>query len=421
MRKKIFNQVYSIIKSGMDLGLGHVVTDNNGFYPINLSVKGKKLVNFALLDYLALSNDDRVKQGAINAIQTYGACTTFSKTYANLDIYVQAEEYLSKIFNRPVLLFARTTLAHIGVLPVITDMDEAIILDHQVHTSVRLAADLIKSYGNYVETIRHNRMDILEERIKDLSAKYSKVWYLADGVYSIFGDTIPSDAIYGLLNKYEKFHVYVDDAHGMSWTGENGKGFVLNSMPYHQRMVVTTSLGKGFGSGGGVVICHDNKMKEWISACAAPLMFTSPVCPSTLGAIIESAKIHLTSEIYTRQTKLKDNIDLFNNTARGLDLPLLNNPDIPLTFIATGEADISREICLNLIKNGYFASVSQFPAVPVNNSGIRAAVNLLHTKDEIFSLLKLIREEYFKALKRRNMSMGDVLKHFKTMKEEKVF
>jgi 7-keto-8-aminopelargonate synthetase-like enzyme len=207
----------------------------------------------------------------------------------------------------------------------------------------------------------------------------------------------------------------------MSWTGENGKGFVLNSVQYHPRMVVTTSLGKGFGTGGGVVICHDNKMKDWISACAAPLMFTSPVCPSTLGAIIESAKIHLTTEIYTRQAELKEKIKFFNNTAHGFDLPLMNNPETPLSFIATGDAEISREICLQLIKNGFFASVSQFPAVPSNRSGIRAAVNLLHSYEEIFTLLKLIKEEYFKALKRRNITMGEVLKNFKSLKEEKVY
>jgi 7-keto-8-aminopelargonate synthetase-like enzyme len=312
-------------------------------------------------------------------------------------------------------------LVHIGVLPVITDSDEAIILDHQVHTSVRLAADLLKSYGNYVETVRHNRMDILEERIKSLSKKYTKVWYLADGVYSIFGDTIPANEIYELLNKYEKFHLYVDDAHGMSWIGENGKGFLLNSIPHHPRMVVTTSLGKGFGAGGGIVVCNDQKMKDWVSACSAPLMFTSPVSPATLGAIIESAKIHLRAEIYTKQINLMEKIDFFNNTALGFDLPVLNNHHVPLFCMATGQAEISREICYNLIKKGFFITVTQFPAVPLNNAGIRATITTLHSKEQIFSLLKSIKEEFNKALKRRNMGLDDVLRHFKTPIEEKVY
>jgi 7-keto-8-aminopelargonate synthetase-like enzyme len=421
MRKKIYNQVYSIIQSGIELGLGHLITGNNGFYPNNLSVNGKSLVNFSLCDYLSLSNDSRVKEGAIKAIQDFGVYTAVSKTYMKVNLYEEAENLVSRIFNKPVLIFPRTTLVHLGILPIITDIDEAILLDHQVHTSVRLAADLIKGYGNYVETIRHNRIDILEERIKILSKKYTKVGYLADGVYSIFGDTMPTEEIYELLNKYEKFHVYIDDAHGMSWIGENGKGFLLNSIQYHPRMVVTTSLGKGFGAGGGAVICYDQKMKDWISACSAPLMFTSPVSPSTLGAIIESAKIHLSTEIYRRQAELKENIEFFNNTALGFDLPVLNNHNVPLFCMATGQAEISREISYNLIKKGFFITVTQFPAVPINNAGLRATITLSHSKEQIFQILKLLKDEFNKALKRRNMSIEDILKHFKPVVEEKVY
>lgn len=42
----------------------------------------------------------------------------------------------------------------------------------------------------------------------------------------MYGDAAPVKEIEKLLNKYDNFHLYIDDAHGMSWTGKNGCGYV---------------------------------------------------------------------------------------------------------------------------------------------------------------------------------------------------
>jgi hypothetical protein len=39
--------------------------------------------------------------------------------------------------------------------------------------------------------MRHNRMDLLEERLKDMGEGVERVWYLCDGVYSMLGDYAP--------------------------------------------------------------------------------------------------------------------------------------------------------------------------------------------------------------------------------------
>lgn len=419
MRKKIYEQVYSVIKACVDLGIAHLVTDNKGEYPKTVNVNGKKFINFSLCDYLGLSTDKRVKDAAIRAVSDYGVYTAVSKTYVKLKIYDEAEEQLQKVFNKPCLLFPRTTLAHIGTLPAITDTDDAIVIDHQAHTSMRISTDIIKSHGNHIETIRHNNMNILEDKIKELKNKYRRVFYLADSVYSMFGDTLPANDLQTLLNKYEQFYLYVDDAHGMSWEGENGKGYLLNNLPYHPRMILITSLGKGFGAGGGIVVCQDEKMKNWLSTCSSPLIFSLPVAPATLGAIIESAKIHLTSEIYRRQSELRERIDLFKNISQSLEIPIIDNLNTPVFFIAGGKSDFSNEVCQNVMKRGYFLNVSHYPAVPVNNSGIRITLSLHQSTKDISNLLYVLKDEYDKALRKREISLNDILKHFKNDKDKK--
>jgi 7-keto-8-aminopelargonate synthetase-like enzyme len=416
MRKNFYDRVFFVMQEAARMGFVHVTTDSKGFRNDSFDVDGKPKINFALCDYLALNRDERIKNAAINEIRNHGVFTSISKVYLKLDLYEMAEEMLSKVFGSPVVLFTRTTLAHIGTLPVITDSQDAIILDQQVHTSVHLAADMLKGYGNHIETIRHSRMDLLEERIRALKKTYRHIWYLADGVYSTYGDKLPTDDIKRLLDEYEQFHVYIDDSHGMSWYGENGKGYISATLATNPKMVVATSINKGFGVEGGVIVCHDIEFKKRLSTCAAPLIFTGPLSPGALGGIIESGKIHLSDEINQRQAKLKSLIDLATYTSKGLGLPLISDGGTPILFFATGESYFCADMCASLYNKGYYVTGFHYPAVPLNNSGIRITVNLYLTENDIKGMLITMRKEYDKALKARNLTFDNILKHYKTAK-----
>ena len=68
---------------------------------------------------------------------------------------------------------------------------------------------------------------MLERKIQQVRDKYTKIWYMIDGVYSMYGDVAPLDELNELAKKYPNLHFYVDDAHGMSWAGKNGAGCVF--------------------------------------------------------------------------------------------------------------------------------------------------------------------------------------------------
>src|SRR5690606_37928200 len=110
--------------------------------------------------------------------------------------YKEFEEKLTKIFGSPTMSMPTTTLGHISAIPVLVSPSDAVILDHQVHQSIQTAVEIVKARNTHVEIIRHNKMDVLEERIIKSSDKYDKIWYMADGVYSMFGDVTPLEEIY---------------------------------------------------------------------------------------------------------------------------------------------------------------------------------------------------------------------------------
>ncbi|MFW5767800.1 MAG: aminotransferase class I/II-fold pyridoxal phosphate-dependent enzyme, partial [Bacteroidota bacterium] len=325
MNNEQMTQALSVMKAGKEKGMSHLSITGGAFTGYEEILEtGESFVNFSICDYHKLSVDQRLRKAAADAVMENGVYTAVSRTYMKLDIYRRAENAMADLFGKPVIITPRTTLGHIAAIPVLVNKSDAVILDHQVHTSVRLACDMLKGYGVHIEAVRHNRMDKLETRIQELSTKYERIWYMADGIYSMFGDVLPAAELEKLMNRYPQFRLYVDDAHGMGWCGQNGKGWTLSKMKYHKQMFLTTSLGKGFGAGGGLLVCPDEQTREKILFTGSTLIFTSPPEPSVLGAIIESAGIHQSEEISHLQNTLREQMQLFYDEAEMLELPVID-------------------------------------------------------------------------------------------------
>ncbi|HMT28457.1 MAG TPA: pyridoxal phosphate-dependent aminotransferase family protein, partial [Bacteroidia bacterium] len=272
--------------SSRELGIIHLSDENDLLDGRHVTVKGNEMINFGTCGYMGLEMDDRLKHGVIDAVQKYGTGFASTRAYITVKLYEEIESLLAKIFEKPVVLLANVTLSHISNIPILIGDDDAVILDTQVHDSVQTAVQLLKSRNVHVDIIRHNRIDLLEEKINELKGKYKKIWYMPDGVYSMFGDCAPMKEIVSLLDKHDQFHLYVDDTHGMSFAGKNGAGYVLSEVPFHDKMILVTSLNKAFGASGGVTVFPNEKMRDLVRNCGRPFIFSGPIPPPMLGAAI---------------------------------------------------------------------------------------------------------------------------------------
>jgi len=372
-----------------------------------------QFINFGSCSYLGLELDERLKKGSIDAISRYGTQFSCSRAYLSIGLYGELESLLSQVFGHPTIVAPTTTLGHLSNIPVLVNRKDAVILDHQVHSSVQNAVKLAKADGTYVEMVRHNRLDYLESRIQKLSKTHQKIWYMADGIYSMYGDGAPVKGLKRLLDKYEQFYLYVDDAHGMSWTGKNGSGYVLEHMDYHPKMVLITSLAKGFGSCGGAMVFPNEKMKQVVRNCGGTMMFSGPLQPAVLGASVECAKIHLTDEIYDLQNDLKFRINHFIETARRLDLPLVGSSQTPIFYVGVGKVDVGYNLCRKMMDLGFYSNIAAFPSVPYNNTGLRMTITRHHKLEDITNVLETLSEHMDEVLSASDYSRDDIFKAFK--------
>ncbi|MEN9613670.1 MAG: hypothetical protein RLZZ628_4484 [Bacteroidota bacterium] len=344
-------------------------------------------IHFGNCSYLGLELDDRLKNAAIDAIQRYGAQFCCSRIYTGISLYEEFESLMSANFGQPVLATATTSLGHIAAIPLLISPEDAVILDHQVHNSVQNAVRMVKANGTHVEYVRHNNMDNLEARIKVLSQTHRQIWYMADGVYSMFGDIAPSKQILELLNRYDNFRCYMDDAHGVAWIGERGCGQVLHDIDYHPNLLIAGSMGKGFGTCGGFLVCPDEKLKNKIRLNGSTMIFSGPVTPPILGASVAAAKIMQTDELLERQTALQERIQYFIRTAQALGLPVVSTDKTPIFFIGVGTPNMGYKICQRLIQTGFYTNIAVYPSVPYKNTGLRITLSLHLSLEDIKNML----------------------------------
>lgn len=394
-------------------GLIQQFVENISGHGKHIQINGHELVNYSSCSYLGLETDVRLKDAAIDVINKFGVHFSSSRSYLSLAPYLEVEELMAKIFGKPVIVTPSTTLGHLTVIPILISPDDYVIVDQQVHASVQFSLQMANVDQRNIERIRHNRMDYLDNRINKLRHSYKKIWYLADGIYSMFGDVAPMADLHALLNKYDEFRLYIDDAHGMSWMGERGRGYVLSEFGYHQNMVLLTSLGKGFGTSGGAIICFDEKQKDVFLNCGGPMIFSGPLQPANLGAALACSKIHLTDEIYTRQSALNELIDFFTTNTAKLDLPIIGRDRTPIFYIGLGKQEVSCSLCAKLRANGFHTSIAGFPSVPFRKSGVRVQINLHHTKKDIEKLLDALSFLLPETLREENFSLEEIHEEFK--------
>ena len=406
--------VNEIFTDAINNGVLHLYAEENETHGRTITVNGKELFHFGTTGYLGLEQDNRLKEAAIKAIQRYGTQFPLSKSYISHPLYRELETCLFEMYGHPIIITKNSTLGHMGVIPSAVDDGDAIILDHQVHWSVQNAAKILKTRSVPIEMIRHNNLTMLEDKIKALSPTRKRIWYMADGIYSMYGDYAPVKELLALADKYPQLHLYFDDVHGMSWIGENGTGYVMKEIEeLTDRILVFGTLSKTFGASGAVLVCADPGMHKKIKTFGGPLTFSAQLEPASVAAATASAYIHRSSEIYRLQGELKERTQYFNSLLNNTDLPLIDRNDSPVFFIGTGMPMTGYNFVNRMMREGFFVNLGLFPAVPVKNTGVRITISRHNDFGEIKELVEAMEYHYPKSMEDTNTELDRVFHAFK--------
>jgi len=407
------NTVHEVFTDAKQEGVLHLYAEGNSFSGRKIRVKNRDLFHFGTTGYLGLEQDARLKKAAIQAIKNYGTQFPLSKSYISNPLYYELEQLVTEMYGAPIIITKNSTLGHLGVIPSAVDDNDVIILDHQVHWSVQNAAKMLKTRSVPIEMIRHNNLEMLEDKLKKYMHSKKHIWYMADGIYSMFGDYAPLKELMELGKKYPQLRFYFDDVHGMSWAGKNGTGYVLGQLgDLPHNVLLFGTLSKTFGASGALLACSDLELYKKIKTFGGPLTFSAQLEPASVAAAIPAAKIHLSEDIYSLQNDLRQRIDYFNGLLAKTNIPLVDHNESPVFFIGTGMPKTGYNFVNRLMKEGFYVNLGIFPAVPVKNTGVRITISRHNQKEEIKALVDAMAHHFPKALEETQTTVERVFHAF---------
>ncbi|NGO72199.1 aminotransferase class I/II-fold pyridoxal phosphate-dependent enzyme [Streptomyces boncukensis] len=349
---------------------------------------GHEFVNMCSCGYLGLNHHPQVLQGAIDALEEAQATSlVLSTTRIRHNLLVRMEEELSELFGAHILPGASCTALTAGILPLVasghlTDgQPRVMVFDRFCHFCMSYVKPVCAE-ESLVLTCDHNDLDHLEE----ICRTYPRVAYVADGAYSM-GGTAALDGLRRLQERYGLF-LYIDDSHSLSLLGDRGEGFVRSRLPMNELTVIVASLGKGFGTGGGIAMLGSRAMFEFLHRHAGPVGWSQNMSLPMVGASLASAAIHRSPELGELQRRLAENVAHFD---RVLPTPFADN-GLPVRRITVGDADDAVRMSGELFQRGYYSSAVFFPIVRRGEAGLRIMLRADLTGEQIDAFADTVRD-----------------------------
>jgi 7-keto-8-aminopelargonate synthetase-like enzyme len=399
---------------GDPAGLFHATVEDEQLDGRLVTIDGRTMVNFGSCGYMGLETHPALIAAVIGAVRRYGTQFSATRAYVSSPDHPAAEAALTEMFGRPTAIAPSTSMANMAVITTLATDADVILIDAQAHRSVQTAAMVARGQGTEVQVMPHSNVAALRRRVAELSGRHRRVWHFADSLYSMFGDFAPVAELGDLVASHENFWLCLDDAHSVSWLGRHGRGHVLEALrpDVLDRVIVTASLNKSFGAAGGAMTFPDEATRRQVFHHGWPMVFSGPVQPPMLAALLASARLHLSEEIVGRQRRLRESIRFFNAEAARLGIPVVMPSESPIRYIAAGGTAPAMNLAARLQKAGFLVNVGAYPAVPARRAGVRVALTLHQTHDDISALLEAIGENLPRALADERGSAADLVRGF---------
>jgi 8-amino-7-oxononanoate synthase len=366
----------------------------NGLYPYFIPMtksegneavfQGKRMIMCGSNNYLGLTADPRVRQAAMDAVQTFGtSCTGSRFLNGTLELHEQLEHELAEwVGKEAALVFSTGMQTNLGVLSAMVMRGDVILLDKEDHASLVDGARL--ALGE-TRRFRHNDLADLERVLAGISSEKGKL-VVVDGLYSMGGDLAPLPDIIVLCKKYGA-RLMVDDAHGLGVMG-GGRGTAAHFGVTTQVDLIMSTFSKSFASLGGF-IAGDEPVIHYIKHHARSLIFSASIPAANAAAALAALQIMRTEPQHTqRLTAIGDRVRRELRTM-GFDIGETVSPIIP---IFVGDNPRTLFTWKALFDAGVFVNPILSPAVPAGRELLRTSYMASHTDEQIDRVLEIYCE-----------------------------
>lgn len=342
-----------------------------------ITVNGKKVLNFCANNYLGLANDKQVVNAAKKALDEHGyGLSSVRFICGTTEQHRALEKSLAKFLGTDdSILYSSCFDANGGLFETLFNEQDAIISDELNHASIIDGVRLCKSVRY---RFKHNDMADLEAKLQEAKTQRARI-VVTDGVFSMDGEIANLKGVCDLADKYDAA-VMVDDSHATGVVGANGHGSIEATDTEGRVDIITTTFGKAFGGASGGVTAARQEIVDLLRQRSRPYLFSNSLMPAIVATtqyILDNA-----GETAAARKQLHGNMDQFREamTKAGFTLRGAGHPIIPVML---GDARLAGAMAADLLEEGIYVIGFWYPVVPQNQARIRVQLSAAHTSEQV--------------------------------------
>ena len=370
--------MYEFFKEQLDTKVqNHNLRTLKEYCPIDavrVKQEDKEYLMMASNNYLGLTFDSRVIEGAVKGAQQYGTGSGGSRLVSGtFPLFTELETELAKFKNtEKALVFNTGYMANVGTISAIADKNTIIFSDALNHASIidgcRLSRGAVKAYS-------HCDVDELKYLLKQVDRNARKL-IVTDGVFSMDGDIAPLDKLYELSRDYNAL-LMVDDAHATGTIG-NGHGTAAYFNLEKEIDIQLGTLSKSLGSVGGYVAANSTII-DYLVNTSRSFIFSTALSPADIGAAL--AALYVLETDASVLGRLQENVNYMADQLISMGIDATN--ETPIFPILIGRNEDTLAVSEYLYEAGIIGTAIRPPTVPIGESRIRLTVTAAHNKEQI--------------------------------------
>jgi len=344
-----------------------------------ITVGGRRVLNFCANNYLGLSSHPRVLAAAKAGLEEWGYGLSSVRFICGTQrVHKDLEAKIARFFGTDdTILYAACFDANGGIFEPLLGEEDAIVSDALNHASIIDGVRLCKARRYRYE---HASLADLEARLVEArNAGARHVLVATDGAFSMDGDVAPLAGICDLADRHQAL-VMVDDCHGSGFLGRTGRGSLERAGVIGRVDIVTGTLGKALGGASGGFTTGRGAIIELLRQCSRPYLFSNTLAPSIAAASI--AVLDLISESTELRDRLERHTQRFRATMTraGFDIKPGDHPIVPIMLY---EEKLAHEFARRLLDEGIYVIGFSYPVVPKGQARIRVQLSAAHSEADV--------------------------------------
>ena len=355
--------------------------------PTQAIIQGRETILLGTYNYMGMTFDPDVVAAGKRALDQFGSGTTGSRVLnGTYDPHKDCEAALREFYGTDhAIVFSTGYQANLGMISTLVGKGEYVILDADSHASIYDGCWL----GNAeIVRFRHNSVEDLDKRLGRLPGDAGKLVVL-EGVYSMFGDVAPLPEMVAVAKKHGAM-ILCDEAHGMGFFGEHGRG-VFEEMGCSDDIdFVVGTFSKSVGTVGGFCVSNHPKFEVLRLVCR-PYVFTASLPPSVVATAATS--IRKLMHAGEKRAHLWKNSRRLHQGLRDLGFTL-GTPTAQSAIIAVmlGDQDTTVRMWQALLELGLYVNMARPPATPAGTYLLRCSLCAEHTDEQVGQILGMFEQ-----------------------------